>query len=108
MFTSFVSTIKHSIKLTQSSGIRMFYNNMSTIFNTPRKNNVKRAISEKSHDFDNCKYCEGVGLIVCPECNGCGKLYFESFKETLCDCCRGFGSQCCIVCGGSGKSHSIF
>jgi DnaJ-class molecular chaperone len=73
-----------------------------------KKTMLNEKLQYNMYDTDSCKYCHGTGMIVCYECDGFGKLYFDGFKECICDTCRGVGQRGCNMCGGSGVCNRLF
>lgn len=57
---------------------------------------------------DSCEYCKGRIMVKCIECNGVGRVYFDGFKESICDSCTGWGCNICQMCGGGGASCMAF
>jgi len=68
-------------------------------------NRLFGASVDKTHD--NCVYCMGKGLVLCRTCNGSGKMYYDGFKEVICDTCSRFGCVICNICDGSGIYNNI-
>lgn len=52
-------------------------------------------------------HCTIPGIILCKSCNGCGKIYFDGIKETICDKCNRSGYVLCNYCGGYGRYDDI-
>lgn len=57
--------------------------------------------------FNKCMHCTIPGIILCKSCNGCGKIYFDGIKETICDKCNRSGYVLCNYCGGYGRYDDI-
>jgi hypothetical protein len=60
------------------------------------------------YNTDPCKYCQGTGVVICHDCDGYGRHYFDGFKEFICDSCSGTGGGICNICGGNGQCHRVF
>lgn len=101
MFTRIIFKIKNNGKINRALNVPIGYSAMNYF----KKSNI---VSENLYPVDPCKYCSGTGFVICCDCNGCGKVYFDGFKEFICDSCRGMGNCCCGICDGTGKCHNMF
>jgi len=90
----------------------LFFRKTCSLERTKETNAKKTILTEKLQSNiyikDPCKYCQGTGLVICRDCNACRRIYFDGFKEHICDSCRGAGDKICNMCGGTGDYHRIF
>jgi hypothetical protein len=87
------------------NGNRMLH--IQTMPNNLSTSNLNHEYYEKLYNSSVCNYCKG-NPTICSLCKGKGKIYFDGFKEHICDNCKGRCLISCDICGGSGKCHNIF
>ena len=90
----------------------LFFRKTCSLERTKETNAKKTILTEKLqyniYNTDPCKYCQGTGVVICHDCNGCGRHYFDGFKEIICDSCHGTCCRICNMCGCNGQCHIVF
>lgn len=90
----------------------LFFRKTCSLERTKETNAKKTILTEKLqyniYNTDPCKYCQGTGVVICHDCNGCGRHYFDGFKEFICDSCHGTCCRICNICRGNGQCHRVF